>query len=47
LKAKKILDKIHYKDAIHYVISERTPDVLLTNDNELKNLPNCVGYETL
>jgi len=45
LNAKKF-NKIHYKDAVHYIIAKRTSDILLTNDNELKILPNCVGYET-
>ncbi|MFH1589848.1 MAG: PIN domain-containing protein [archaeon] len=37
---------IHYKDALHHVIAQRTSDRLLTNDNELKLLPDSTGYET-
>lgn len=49
INAKKILinHKTHFKDAIHYVIASKESDKLLTNDNQLKELPNCVGYENL
>lgn len=47
--AKKILrkHKTHFKDALHYALMSRYADLLLTNDNELKELPSTRGYEDI
>ncbi|NQV08301.1 PIN domain-containing protein [Candidatus Woesearchaeota archaeon] len=50
MKKARIISKefnLHYKDALHYQLTKRSADKLLTNDNELKQLPICIGYESL